>query len=388
MKKIILITPILQHYRLTFYEKLSKAGADYELQVFYGYKLRDDGRPGYDGKTKFFSRGFREYKFNIYPFKIVYNKGMVKAVKEADPDIVILQGIAGDITNRRVVSWARRKKKKIIIWACGWEPGKAKGLLLSFKNFLVSTFFRKADYFLTYSTKASKYVINMGISESVVETCYNGIETDVLDEKRDSIINESLQIRKRFLLEGYISFLYVGGLIHEKKVDLLIEAFLKLKRLYTNIKLLIIGDGPLREKVEEMLKKADDENIFYLGRIIENVDPYFAASDCFVLPGVGGLALNQAMYWGKPCIVSEADGTEDDLVIDGISGYRFKKNNLESLISAMERRINESPERLQTMSEKAREIIVKRSNVNNMVSHFVNAIEKVGGGITQENDVK
>ncbi len=122
------------------------------------------------------------------------------------------------------------------------------------------------------------------------------------------------------------------------------------------------------------LGSLNDPNILFLGRIIDGVDPYFAACDCFVLPGTGGLALNQAMFWGKTCIVAKADGTEDDLVIEKVSGYRFDADDAGSLAAAMERRINESPENIRTFSENARQIIRDKSNVNNMVKIFSETI--------------
>jgi glycosyltransferase involved in cell wall biosynthesis len=178
-------------------------------------------------------------------------------------------------------------------------------------------------------------------------------------------------------LSDHTTFLFVGGLILEKKVNLLIDSFIELLKKYDKIKLLIIGDGPLKLMVKEKLKVNDDLKIIFLGRIIDGVDPYFAASDCFVLPGVGGLALNQAMFWGKTCIVSKADGTEDDLVIEGITGYRFKENDLESLVSAMDRRINESQNKVTMMSENSHQIIINKSNVNNMVNIFSSTIDNL-----------
>jgi len=87
--------------------------------------------------------------------------------------------------------------------------------------------------------------------------------------------------------------------------------------------------------------------------------------------------LNQAMYWGKTCIVSKADGTEDDLVIENQSGYRFREHDLDSLVSAIERRIVEPEEKLKIMGEVSRRIIRDKSNVNNMVDKFVKAIDQL-----------
>jgi len=379
MVNIVIITPLLQNYRLSFYEKLSTLKNDYHLTVFYGVNYKEDGKAGYTGATKFLSKGFREYKFRILPFDMVFNRGMYSELIKTDPDVIIILTSTGNMTYRRIISWAKRKGKKIIIWTSGWDPGRAKGIMLSFKNRLVLSFFKKADFFLTYSTYASRYVESMGIDKSIIETCYNGIEIDNLIKNTPDIIKTSKDIIRKYNLEDHITFLYVGGIIPEKRVDLLLDAFVELRKKFGNIKLLIIGDGPLRTMVENKLKLYNDPNIIYLGRIIEGVDPFFAASDCLVLPGAGGLALNQAMFWKKPCIVSKADGTEDDLVIENITGYRFKENDLESLISAMSQRIQAKEGKISFLSENAYQIIVNKSNVNNMVQVFSRTIDRLVG---------
>jgi len=377
MKRIALITPMLQPYRISFYEKLSKADPSLQWQIYHGVARAEDGRPGFRGSTPFEESGFDEKKYRIGPFTIVHNKGLFTAVRAFDPDLVILQGITGDISNRRTINWARRANKKVIVWTCGWEPGLSKGILRKLKNGLVSTFFRKGDVHLTYSTTANKYVESMGVAPERIATCYNGIEIDHLLEREAEVREASVRIREQFDLDGNTTFLYVGGLIPEKRMDLLLEAFSTLRESHNEIKLLIIGDGPEKESLQRRLEALNDDHIRYLGRIIDGVDPYFAASDCLVLPGVGGLALNQAMFWGKPCIVSEADGTENDLVIDGETGYRFIKGDLESLRDAMERKISADEAANRTMSEKAREIILTKSNVNSMVEVFMRTVREL-----------
>lgn len=377
-KLVILITPMLQPYRITFYKKLSLALEDkFDLIIYHGTKQYEDGRPAYKGNIPFKEKGFRIKTFKVYPFKIVLNLGMYKTIKNQNPDLIIVQGIAGDLSLRLITKWAKRHDKRLIFWTCGYEPGIAKGMLLSLKNRFVASFFKRADSHLTYSSKASLYVENMGVNNSIIETCYNGIETDDLISESQPIIEKANEIRKKYHLENALTFIYVGGLIAEKRVELLLEAFINLYEKYKNIKLMIIGDGPMRMIIEEKIKLQENPNIFYLGRIIKDVDPYFAASDCLVLPGIGGLALNQAMFWGKTCIVSKADGTEDDLVIEGVTGYRFKENDINSLIYAMEKRINEKQYNIDLMSENSKQLILKKSNVNNMTYIFKKTIERL-----------
>ena len=118
----------------------------------------------------------------------------------------------------------------------------------------------------------------------------------------------------------------------------------------------------------------------FFGRIIDGVDAYFAAADVFVLPGLGGLAFNQAMFWRTPCIGGEADGTEDDLVMDGVTGFRFKPGDADSLRDAMQRALAMQPARRAEMGDAARRVIVERSNVNFMVQMFSRTLETMCAG--------
>jgi glycosyltransferase involved in cell wall biosynthesis len=374
MRKIALIIPMLQPYRLTFYEKLNRFNPNIEWMVFHGVKKIEDGRPAYAGKTSFKNIGLTELKYRFGPFVIRIHKGLYRKITDFNPDMIIIQSITGNLSYRKIVNWAKRKNRIIINWTCAWEPGYAKGVLLKFKNLLVSTFYRKGHFCLTYSTKAVQYVKERGIDKSKIDVCYNGIETDNMLLNENDILRKAELLAEHYALNNMITFLYVGGLIPEKRIDLLIDAFAKIRSKQESVKLLIIGDGPLKEVILEKIRQLNDNNIKYLGRIINDVDKYFAASTCFVLPGTGGLALNQAMFWRKICIVSEADGTEDDLVINNKTGYRFIKDNLESLTDAMQKVINLSKNDLEQMGNQARDIIINKSNVNHMVEVFTKTI--------------
>lgn len=361
---------MLQPYRLTFYNKLNKFSSDTEWIIYHGIKKTEDGRPAYTGKVGFENIGLVESQYRLGPFTLVIHKGLMREIKKFDPDMIIIQSITGNLSYRRVVNWASNNHKVIINWTCAWDRGLAKGGLLKFKNMLVSTFFRRGHAFLTYSNKAIKYVVDRGVDKSKVSVCYNGIEIDDMIRNEKEIIAESVIIADKHLLKNNVVFLYVGGLLEEKKVGLLIDAFKIIREKNASVKLLIIGDGPLKDDIIGKINSLKDDNIIYLGRIIDGVDPYFAASTCLVLPGAGGLALNQAMFWRKICIASEADGTEDDLVIEGESGFRFLKDELQSLVDAMQRVIQLNPAQREKLGENARSIILNKSNVNHMVDVF------------------
>jgi len=317
--------------------------------------------------VNFSATGFPESKISFLGYSIIIVRGMFRAIKDERPDIIIIQGIPGNFTYRRIVNWASNNRIKVVFWYCGWEPNRKRNFLLQgIKSKLASSYYSKGDCFITYSTKAKDDLINQGFSPRKLNVALNGIEIDSYSNNSDFAI-EAGALRKKYAGEKRI-FLYVGGLLEEKRVLLLADAFIEFSSVYTDTRLWIIGDGPQREELERKIK--DSSNIDYFGRIIENVEPYFVAADFFVLPGTGGLALNQAMYFETPCIAGRADGTEKDLVIDDVTGFNFIEDNKTSLISKLKEAYSLEPEKLDSMKKNGRELVVKRSNVNNMVKVF------------------
>ena len=89
--------------------------------------------------------------------------------------------------------------------------------------------------------------------------------------------------------------------------------------------------------------------------------------------------MNQAMAWGTPCVVGEGDGTEDDLVVEGVTGLRFVPGDSQSLTDAMRRALAMAPERRREMGSLGEELIRTRSNVDEMVKTFRVVLAKGSG---------
>jgi glycosyltransferase involved in cell wall biosynthesis len=371
--RIVLISPMLQPYRVQFYTKLASLFDDFT--VYHGVKVNEDGRPAFTLETKFKNIGFIETKFNILNFNVVRNQGMFEQITFDNPDVIISQGIPGNLTYRRIVRWAKDNNKILIFWYCGWEPNMKRNKFLGIiKNYLKRSFYNGANHYITYGTWAKKLLISEGISETRISVAFNGIDIDTY-EAREHV--KPYDISRQIDYSNQVKYLYVGGLIEEKRILFLIEVFKKFSMNNTNCVLKIIGDGPQRQIVEESIKTSS--NIYYLGRIYDSVDEYFEDSDFFILPGTGGLALNQAMANTTVCICGTADGTEDDLIVDGLTGLRFESDNPVSLMSALERTLQLTPSDIQSMRGKARSLILTRSNVDRMVNVFAEAINGLKG---------
>ena len=118
------------------------------------------------------------------------------------------------------------------------------------------------------------------------------------------------------------------------------------------------------------------------GRIImhgpkhgKEVKHFFEQSDIFLLPGTGGLAVNEAMAYSLPIISTEGDGT----IIDLIDGNGYLLNNMvdvDEIKNTVLSFLNLSPREKQAMSNRSKEIILQRATLENMVNKHIEAIER------------
>jgi len=137
-------------------------------------------------------------------------------------------------------------------------------------------------------------------------------------------------------------FLFVGRLSKEKGADIAIMAIdiIKNKFNISDIRLLIIGDGPEKENLKNLTKeKKLEKNIFFLGKIDNKlIDDYYQKSTCVLIPSLwmenNPLVAYEAMRNSKPIIASNIGGL-GDLIDDKKNGFLFVPGNKEELAKLM-----------------------------------------------------
>lgn len=101
--------------------------------------------------------------------------------------------------------------------------------------------------------------------------------------------------------------------------------------------------------------------------------PYFAQADLFILPGTGGLAVQEAMAHGLPVIVAKGDGTQDDLVRGG-NGWQIPPDDYGALAQVTREALADLG-RLRRMGEESARIVTEEINIEKMVEAFVDSLK-------------
>jgi glycosyltransferase involved in cell wall biosynthesis len=376
--KIAFVVPRIMHYRISFFEKLSVLYGD-NFKVFASVSQSESSRPHFKGVMNFQNVIVSEGKFDIGPKELIKIQGLVQSVKSFNPDVLIIINHIRSPDYIRTVFWAKKNNKKVIMWTCFWDPGVHGFIKSKIRSFLQKWYFNKADFHIAYSTNCSRKLIEIGFPENCIHIGFNGIElSDFSNIASTELKTQDLKYYSEKFVTKEIRFLYIGGLGIDKKVDLLLQAwsiFIKSPNV-KNVRLFIVGSGPEEDKLKKLSNGIGIESsVDFLGRIEKDKQFLFEAIHVLVLPGTGGLALNEAVLFKKPIIVSEADGTEHDLVLNGFNGLFFEKDSINSLKNKM-LNIYTNYHSFKSNSDTMSNLVLNRSNVDQMVKTFKNTIDK------------
>ncbi len=140
-------------------------------------------------------------------------------------------------------------------------------------------------------------------------------------------------------IKGYLTFCFVGRIVHDKGIEELISSFVRIQKIRSKIRLILVGTfeqklDPIKEKTIEVIK--NNENIEYVGWQ-QDIRPFLAASDIFIFPsyreGFPNVLL-QAGAMGLPSIVTDINGS-NEIIINGENGIIIPPRNENELYSAM-----------------------------------------------------
>ena len=177
-----------------------------------------------------------------------------------------------------------------------------------------SSIVKRSNAILTYNKLGEEYFANSHlIHKNKIQILNNTIDEDAIFNATQ-YHNYAQEADKMFprLTAKIKNFrnivLYVGTINYDKNLQILPLIHEKLGESYFFI---IVGDGIYKPLLEKQMNSA---NTFFAGEVVDIMTLcfFYKKSNVFLLPGLGGLAINQSLALVVPVICSEADGSEQE----------------------------------------------------------------------------
>ncbi|HSM24611.1 MAG TPA: glycosyltransferase family 4 protein [Anaerolineaceae bacterium] len=281
-------------------------------------------------------------------------------IRNWNPDILIAEANPRYLSTPAVLKWMRSKSKPVLGWGLGVPhySGMFSGLRNNSRRKFLSAF----SGMIAYSQQGAKQYLQSGFTPEQVYIAKNATspapQTDPPQRSYFSIARKPI-------------VLYVGRLQKRKRIDSLINVCGKLPE---NIQpeLWIVGNGEIRDELEGLAKSVYPNTRFWGQKFGEELESIFIKADLFVLPGTGGLAVQQAMSFALPVVVAEGDGTQSDLVNE-TNGWNILPNDENQLHEVILEALT-SPEKMHEKGLAGYEKVKNSVNIENMVSVFMKAI--------------
>jgi len=207
----------------------------------------------------------------------------------------------------------------VITWHEVWDDywfaylGKYKGRI---GKFIESMTRRLPDHIFAISQKVRDDLIRLNVDPDKIDITYRG--TDFIDVKLS-------RIRE---IKFASDVVYAGRLNEHKNIDILIKAIQLVSKKVPSVKCVIIGDGPERSTLENLVKALNlNTNVTFLGFLESQGDVfnYFMNSKVFVFPSTRegfGSGIIEANACGLPVIgISDKNNANTELIIEGKSGF-------------------------------------------------------------------
>ena len=240
-------------------------------------------------------------------------------------------------------------------------------------------FCRSCDLVISPSAGMRTVLRNFGV-DSLIEVVPNGVELQHF--------RQSLQPFDRSVLgldSQNVVLVYVGRIGPEKNLEFLLRAFSGAYQAYDHARLLLIGDGPERDNLQDRVTHMGLENkVIFTGMLsYDQVPGYLAMADAFVTASVTEvhpLSVIEAMAAGLPVLGIQSP-LVGDTVVDGETGLLANEEDLAGFTAKMVRMVvdSEARRRMAAQALKASEAYAIERTTQVMFAQYQKVIQQCAG---------
>jgi glycosyltransferase involved in cell wall biosynthesis len=219
-------------------------------------------------------------------------------------DLVVVQQELKYVLNPVLLGWRRVGGPRVGFWGhgCNFQASGEGG----FRRFVRAGLARLPDWWFAYTEGSARVVSSYGYPSDKLTVVRNTIDVKGLQALARGIsLDEVWQVRCRYGIFSPHVGLFCGGLYGHKRLDFLLEAALEVRRRVPDFELVVVGDGPGRERV--LQATASFSWIHWVGAFQDRRSslPFWLMASVLLMPGLVGLVVVDSFALGVPIVTTD-----------------------------------------------------------------------------------
>lgn len=288
-----------------------------------------------------------------------WEDGQVRDVFTGGHDAYVLAGRIYTLSAWAALVVGKLRRRRVIFWGHGWkrpESGAKRRLRLAF--------YALADGLLVYGDRAKELGVSYGVPEQKIKVVYNSIYPESLTGQAAEEGHAADQRRAEQGPDaGRPTIIYSSRLTARHRLDTLAEALHAFPEEAPRPRVVVVGDGAERPRLEEKFAALGVEAEF-LGAVYdyERLSELYARADVAVSIGGAGLNVTQALSFGVPVVAEDGhpdSSPEIEAVIEGQTGRYYATGSADSLQRVLSE-VLADPEQLHRLGEQGLAVVRDR----------------------------
>lgn len=327
--RLLVVYPFMPHYRFGVFKGLDEHA---EMSVTFASDLHGEG--GIEVIDPELVSHHAELR-NVRIGRSLWQRGLLRLIAARNFDAAVILGNAAHLSTWVAALLGRLRGMRVYLWTIGWHRPDT-GL----KRVLRLAFYHLAHALLLYGETGRRIGESMGYPSDRMFVIGNSISpADPRHERTKP--HESWDIS---IPEGAKVVGAVIRLTPQKRLDMLIRAGAVIARRGTNIVILLVGDGPERNRLSSLAEELGVRLLlpgaFYSPETLRKV---YSTIDVTVVPAAVGLTAIQSMSYGVP-VVSDDDAygqmPEWEAIRPGETGELYRAGDIADLALSIERMLD------------------------------------------------
>lgn len=384
MRFLVVVQPSANHYREPFVRELLKNNR-VEVVLFGRYNSQDQSE-SHEANSPFQASDttlsmIHRMKAKKIAGSLTWDEGLFAKALREDSDLYVLAGNVYNVTTWILAILLRLRRKKVAFWGHGWKRSES-GIKLSVRK----VFYRLANAHFVYGNWAIEYARSVGFSEALFFPIYNSFTSE---ESLSAVLKKTSAEQSELKGSTAVTLIYSGRLTQRHGVERALDAVLQLRaEQQLDVNLVIVGDGPERSALAEMVRDDEDAALF-LGAVysMEKLSEIYLDADYAISPGASGLNVVQALCFNVPVIAAAGDlnsGPELEAIQHGETGYLYPGHDIEAMkTTILETQSQHGKAKRKNLVRKGAKLVRERYTAEQHAGAFIEAGVQVINGNTR-----